>query len=71
MRRNYSRKNSGLTLVEVIFSLALVGTLLVTLMVAHRRCAQQTEVAKKQLVAIEELDRLLADFTIQAERRKN
>lgn len=62
MFQNCLKPNSGLTLVEVIFSLALVGTLMVTLLIAHRRHTDQLALAEKQLVAIDALDQMMLAF---------
>ena len=62
MFQKCSKPNSGLTLVEVIFSLVLVGTLMVTLLMAHRRNTDQLALAEKQLVAIDALDQMMGDF---------
>lgn len=51
----------GFSLIEVVASLLLVGTLLVTVLTAHRQNARQTRTAQQRLAAIEVLDRLLAD----------
>jgi len=59
MFQKCSKPNSGLTLVEVIFSLVLVGTLMVTLLLAHRRNTDQLALAGKQLEAIDALDQSL------------
>ena len=56
------KTNSGLTLVEVIFSLVLVGTLMVTLLLAHRRNTEQLALAGKQLEAIDALDQMMVAF---------
>ena len=62
MFQKCSKPNSGLTLVEVIFSLVLVGTLMVTLLMAHRRNTDQLALAEKQLVAIDALDQMMVAF---------
>ena len=62
MFQKCSKPNSGLTLVEVIFSLVLVGTLMVTLLMAHRRNTDQLALAEKQLVAIDALDQMMGAF---------
>ena len=62
MFQKCSKPNSGLTLVEVIFSLVLVGTLMVTLLMAHRRNTDQLALAEKQLVAIDALDQMMGVF---------
>jgi hypothetical protein len=45
--------------VEVVASVLLVGTLLVGILIAHRRAASQTRLAYKRLEAIRALDALL------------
>ena len=62
MFQKCSKPNSGLTLVEVIFSFVLVGTLMVTLLMAHRRNTDQLALAEKQLVAIDALDQMMGAF---------
>jgi type II secretory pathway pseudopilin PulG len=47
------------TLVEVVASLMLVGTLLVGILTAHRRHTQQVTSAKERLAAIAAADKLL------------
>lgn len=56
---SYRPKNNGFTLIEVIASLMLVGTLLVAVLMAHRRTTQQTRLAQQRLTAITALDQLL------------
>lgn len=51
--------NNGFTLIEVVASLLLVGTLLVAVLMAHRRSAHQTRLAGQRLSAISALDQLL------------
>ena len=51
--------NNGFTLIEVVASLLLVGTLLVAVLMAHRRSAHQTRLAGHRLTAIAALDQLL------------
>lgn len=47
------------TLVEVVASLMLVGTLLVGILTAHRRHVQQVTSAKERLAAVAAADQLL------------
>ncbi len=49
----------GLTLIEVIASLMLVGSLLASVLLAHRRCARQTKLAVNRLAAVEVLDEFM------------
>lgn len=51
------------TLVEVIASLALLGTLLVGILVAQRRHAEQINGAHARLTAVEAADKLLAQWS--------
>ncbi len=51
--------SNGFTLIEVVASLLLVGTLLVAVLMAHRRSAHQTRLAGQRLSAIAALDQLL------------
>src|SRR5688572_7323830 len=66
-RENYSNNCCcrAFTLVEVVASLMLLGTLLVGILVAHRRPAEQIRNAKVRLAAIETTDKLLAKWTEQ------
>lgn len=52
----------GLTLIEVVAGIALLATLLVSILVAHNRHAQQVRQAQGRLAAIEQLDRLLGEW---------
>lgn len=54
-------RNHGFSLIEVVASLMLVGTLLVTILEGHRQCARQALTAQKRLAAISVLDLLLSD----------
>ena len=60
-RWKQSLQRDGFSLIEVVASLMLVGTLLVTVLTAHRQNARQTRTAQQRLAAIEVLERLLAD----------
>jgi hypothetical protein len=51
------------TLVEVVASLMLLGTLLVGILVAHRRHAHQVRRAQARLAAVEAADRLLTKWS--------
>jgi type II secretory pathway pseudopilin PulG len=53
--------HAAFTLVEVIASLMLLGTLLVGILVAHRRHDHQIRTSKLRLEAIEAADRLLCE----------
>lgn len=55
---NFSNRRA-FSLVEVTASVFLVGTLLVAVLVAHRRAITQTRLAQRRLDAVETLDRLL------------
>lgn len=61
MSPNYSRQSSrlGLTLVEVIVSLALLSTLLVGMVCAHDRHARQIRNAEEMLRIVRRVDRML------------
>jgi type II secretory pathway pseudopilin PulG len=50
---------AAFTLVEVVASLMLVGTLLVGILTAHRRHSQQVASAKERLAAVAAADKLL------------
>jgi len=60
MRPLSCSRREAFSLVEVIASIFLVGTLMVAVLVAHRRAAGQTRLAQRRLAAIEVLDALLA-----------
>ena len=60
-RSKQSPRRDGFSLIEVVASLLLVGTLLVTVLTAHRQNARQTRTAQQRLAAIDVLDGLLAD----------
>lgn len=53
------------TLVEVVASLMLLGTLLVGILATHRRHAAQIRSAQARLAAIASADKLLADWREQ------
>jgi hypothetical protein len=55
---NFSNRRA-FSLVEVVASVFLVGTLLVAVLVAHRRAITQTRLAQRRLDAVETLDQLL------------
>ena len=63
-KRNRARRDtrSGFTLIEVIASLVLIGTLMVGVLMAHRRCARQTKLSKRRMAAIEVLDGMMDDW---------
>ena len=56
-----SRK--AFSLIEVVASICLLGTLLVTVLVAYRNCSQQVRTAQKRLAALEALDQLLVEYS--------
>jgi prepilin-type N-terminal cleavage/methylation domain-containing protein len=60
----YSRKSyrRAFTLVEVVASLALAGTLLVAILVAHQRHVAQVRRATVRMRAIEAADKLLSSW---------
>ena len=53
----------GLTLIEVMASLALMGSLLAALVMSHGRHRKQVRLAEKRIVALEIADRLLTQWT--------
>lgn len=57
-----SCERSGLTLVEVIASVALMTTLLVGLLTAHSRHIKQIKLADEKQIAIDLADGLVADW---------
>lgn len=59
MRRSSCWRRRAFSLVEVIASVFLVGTLLAATLVAHRRAAAQTRLAQRRLAAVEALEELL------------
>ena len=58
-----SCRRRGLTLIEVVAGIAILATLLVSILVAHKIHAEQLRKAQQRLAAIEELDRLLAEWS--------
>ena len=54
---------TAFTLVEVVASLMLLGTLLVGILTAHRRHAAQIRRAESRLAAVEAADTLLAQWS--------
>ncbi len=52
----------GFTLIEVVTGLALMGTLLVAILLAHGRHGRQIRSAQHRLAAIDAADRMLADW---------
>ena len=61
LRWKRSLPRDGFSLIEVVASLMLMGTLLVAVLTAHRQNARQTRTAQQRLAAIEVLEGLLAD----------
>lgn len=60
-----SSSNRGLTLIEVVVSLALLSTLFVGVMVAFNRHAEQIRGGRKTLDAVRRLDALLYEWRTQ------
>lgn len=60
MKRSISSAPKAFTLIEVVASLLLVGTLLVAVMTGHRRLVHQARLAQERFAAVEALDDLLA-----------
>ncbi|MCA9234856.1 MAG: hypothetical protein KDA44_05270 [Planctomycetales bacterium] len=58
-RSTWSTRRTGFSLVEVVASVLLVGTLLTAVLTAHRRAAGQYRTAERRLQAITALDGLL------------
>ncbi len=61
-------KRQGLTLVEVIAAIALMGTLLAATITAYGQHARQSVLAIKRLKAIEEMDQLMAAWSVSRRR---
>lgn len=53
------------TLVEVVASLMLLGSLLIGILVAHRKHVQQIRGAERRLAAIAAMDDLLAKWSVE------
>ena len=53
----------GITVVEVLASLVLLATLLVSILQSHDRLARQTKLAQQRLAAIEAADELMRSWT--------
>ncbi len=62
MRSSRYSKSKGLTLVEVIASLALLSTVLVTVLLSWSRNTAQLSTAHKQTRALELLDQQIAEW---------
>lgn len=58
-----SNNRTGITLIEVVAAIALLASLLVSILATHNRLARQTREAQERLVAVEAADRLLAEWT--------
>lgn len=58
-RCSWSSERGGLTLIEVVVSVLLVGTLLTAVLTAHRRSTSQYRLAERRVRAVAALDRLL------------
>lgn len=58
-----SLSRTALTLLEVVAALALLATLLASVLAAQNRLAAQTRRAEARLTAIDAADRLLAEWT--------
>ena len=58
-RHNCWRQRRGLTLIEVLAGLALMGGVFAAMLIAHGRFMRQRERAQKREAAIEATDRLL------------
>ena len=61
-QKNYSERICGVTLVEVLAGLALLGTLLVSMVLARGQLLEQKIKAARMLEAIAVADRLLAQW---------
>lgn len=57
-----SSRHSGLTLIEVVVGLALLSTLLVSLLMAQRRHWRQIQAARQKLAACKAADELLTGW---------
>ena len=61
--RCYPHSTRALTLIEVVASLALLGTLLVSIVLAQGRYVRQAALAQRKLEAVEAADELLEQWT--------
>jgi type II secretion system protein I len=61
-----SSRNSGLTLIEVLVGLAILSTLLVSLIVAQRRHREQLQAARKKIDACQAADELLTGWFLNS-----
>lgn len=61
MRRD-AKQTSGMTLVEVVCGLALLGTLLASMLMAKARYTKQATVAERRLKAVRAADELLGEW---------
>ena len=62
MSRICSRSSAGLTLIEVIASMALLTTLLVGIVCAEGRHARQIRAAKERIGLVHQVDQLLSQW---------
>lgn len=61
-----SSRSSGLTLIEVLVGLAMLSTLLVSLLVAQRRHREQLQAAGQKIAACKAADELLTGWFLSA-----
>ena len=59
MRHSSSWRRPAFSLVEVVASIFLLGTLLAAVLLAHRRAVAQTRLAQRRIDAVETLEQLL------------
>lgn len=56
---------TGTTLIEVVAGLALMGTLLTVVMIGSTQHARQAKAADRKRLAVQKLDRLLGEWSLQ------
>ena len=61
------RRTHGLTLIEVVAAIAILGTLLVGVVLAKSRHTRQLQLARAQTYAIEATDALITDWWTNAD----
>lgn len=64
---SWRTSRTGLTLIEVIAGLALLGTLLVSTMLAYGRHVRQLKRAREQTLLLKKLDTLVTSWFLQEE----
>jgi type II secretory pathway pseudopilin PulG len=64
LRKRSRCSRRALTLIEVVASLALLATLLASVLAAHGRLARQARLSQERLSAMRQLDQLIAQWIV-------